>query len=433
VSDGVELNDGYSGSINKPVGVVGMWRAKAGASAGRPWLIRQIDYVAAMSVTKGSQGEALRLFFDESGFTGPRLLDRDQSVFSYASVAVTDDEAWRIINDARTAHPVQMPELKASKLLASANGISLVAHVLDAIEGRYSFIVQDKRLVLCGKLFEYIFEPVFQNDPNLLYAKNLHRFVAMYCYIFFLGPDGEEAIRQFERYMRSLDPGDAPLLFDPKQLSRFADDDPFKMVVKFAQGYRAIIVDDNRRMKAHAADQGKWALDVTISGLWSLLNHWGATGRPLWVTCDDSKPLKALIGPLTGGDDDPGIRRARELGGQTDQMGWTLAAPISFADSRGSPGLQVADLVAGAATQAAAREGDALAQVRDRLDRHIHPHSIAPDFEVVRLGTREADVNWLVLMELGERASRGVNPMHGLAEFYQFAEESWRPDILGRD
>lgn len=375
--------------------------------------------------------ETLEVFFDESGFTGPRLLDPNQSFFSYASVAVTENEAWTIVQGARSAHPVQMPELKANKLLATSNGIALVAQVLDAVEGRYSFVIKNKLLVLCGKLFEYLFEPVFQHDPNLLYAKNLHRFVAMYCFIFFIGPQGEEAIRQFERYMRSLDPADAPLLFDPAQLGRIADDDPFKMIVKFAQGYRGAIVEDNRRMKVEASDAGKWALDVTIAGLWSLLNHWGATGRPLQVVCDDSKPLKALAGAFTGDANDPGIRRVREISGKDEPLGWRLAAPIAFADSRGSPGLQIADLVAGTVTQVAGRGGDELTALRERIDRHIHPHSVMVDFEVVRLGTRETDVNWIALMELGERAMRGVDPAHGLAEFYRSAEESWHPGILG--
>lgn len=184
-------------------------------------------------------------------------------------------------------------------------------------------------------------------------------------------------------------------------------------------------------MKSDARDAGKWALDVTIAGLWSLLNHWGATGRPLRVVCDDSKPLKALVGPLTGDANDPGIRRVREISGNDEPFGWTLAAPITFADSRGSPGLQIADLVAGTVTQLASRRVEELAGMREQIDRHIHRHSIGADFDVVQLGTRETDVNWLVLMELGERATRGIDPTFGLAEFYRTAEESWHPGILG--
>jgi hypothetical protein len=47
------------------------------------------------------------------------------------------------------------------------------------------------------------------------------------------------------------------------------------------------------------------------------------------------------------------------------------------------------------------------------------------------LGTREADVNWLVLMVLAERADRGDDPRFGLEAVYQYAEESWTPDRLG--
>ena len=208
----------------------------------------------------------LDVFFDEAGFTGPRLLDPVQRVFTYASVAISNEEAWEILSRARRSNPVQMPELKASKLLGSAAGVALIAEVLNHIEGRYTFVLQDKLLVLCGKVFEYIFEPVFQQDTSLLYAKNLHRFVAMYCYIFFIGPQGEEAIRQFERFMRTLDPSEAPLLFDPSRLADFADEDPFKIVVKFALGYRDIIVSDNQRMRVEVSDAGKWALDVSIAG-----------------------------------------------------------------------------------------------------------------------------------------------------------------------
>lgn len=386
-----------------------------------------------MSIDKNA-ADPLDVFFDESGFTGPRLLDPAQRFFSYASVAITDDEAWTILSRAREDHPVQMPELKASKLLGSTTGAALIADVLDAVEGRYTFVLQDKLLVLCGKVFEYIFEPVFQHDPSLLYRKNLHKFVAMYCFIFFQGPEGEEAIRQFERFMRTLDPSEAPLLFNPDRLGDMADDDPFKMVVQFAQGYRDIIIADNQRMRVETSDGGKWALDVSIAGLWSLLNHWGATGRPLNVTCDDSKPLKDQVAPLTGGDDDPGIRRALDISGNDEAFGWTLARPIAFGDSRDHPGLQVADLVAGAASRILTQDlNPALEGVRSALMRHIHKHSIMPDFDYVQLGTREVDVNWIVLMELGQRAAKGLDPRTGLADFYAAAEKTWVPERLGGD
>ena len=373
---------------------------------------------------------ALNLFFDESGFTGPRLLDEAQRHFAYASVAYSDEDSWRLLQESRATYPVQMPELKAQKLLKTDRGVALVEHVLDAIEGRYSFVVQNKLLVLCGKFFEYIYEPVVQQSPELLYEKGLHKFVAMYAFIFFQGELGGRAVNEFQAYMKTLDPEDAPLLFDPTTRSIVDPDDPFGIVLDFAQGYREQIIADNTRMRRESIDEGKWVLDVSVSGLWSLLNYWGQKGRPLSVTCDDSKPIRAIIDQFPGGDEDPGLQRLRAMGRDETGFGFHLARRVALIDSRGSPGLQLADLVAGSATAAVDPSKSGLEGIRERLSRHVHRDSIAPDFDVLALGTKETDVNWIVLMELGKRAQTGADPMIGLADFYSAAEKSWRPERL---
>ena len=82
--------------------------------------------------------EILEIACDESGHTGPNLLQKDQRYFAYASVAIGDTDAFAIIQKARTAHPVQMPELKARALMGSAQGRRLIASLLRDIEGRYT-------------------------------------------------------------------------------------------------------------------------------------------------------------------------------------------------------------------------------------------------------------------------------------------------------
>jgi hypothetical protein len=153
---------------------------------------------------------------DEAGHTGPDLLDKDQRYFAYASVAITDAEASEIIQEARATYPVQMAELKASRLMGSRQGRRLMVALLKAIEGRYIVTVNDKLLALCGWFFEYIYEPVYQADPSLLYQKDLHRFVAMYAWLWMTDNESQarQTIEQFQRYMRSRDPADAPFLFD---------------------------------------------------------------------------------------------------------------------------------------------------------------------------------------------------------------------------
>jgi hypothetical protein len=102
-------------------------------------------------------------------------LDKDQRYFAYASVAITDAEASEIIRQARASYPVQMAELKASRLMGSTQGRRLIVALLKTIEGRYIVSINDKLLALCGWFFEYIYEPVYQANPSLLYEEDLHR------------------------------------------------------------------------------------------------------------------------------------------------------------------------------------------------------------------------------------------------------------------
>src|SRR5260370_40026908 len=116
--------------------------------------------------------------------------------------------------------------------MGSVRGRALIADVLKACEGRYAANAHDKLLALCGWLFEYIYEPVYQDDPWLLYEKNFHRFAAMFSWLWIneAGGDGRIVIEQFQRYMRSLDPADAPYLFDRPMppLSVDGDEHPFE-------------------------------------------------------------------------------------------------------------------------------------------------------------------------------------------------------------
>jgi hypothetical protein len=150
---------------------------------------------------------------DEAGYTGPDLLNPEQPFFSYASHDLSLAEADAVISAARARYRVQMPELKANKLIQSARGRALISDVLDRIEGRYMASLFDKRLSLMSKLFEYIYEPVLQHNNLLFYKNYLHRFVANYLYVLTLDQPVRQLAREFEAFMRSLDPSDAPLIF----------------------------------------------------------------------------------------------------------------------------------------------------------------------------------------------------------------------------
>ena len=152
--------------------------------------------------------------FDESGFTGPNLLRDDQPVFAYAAVELSIEEANQLIAEIRDGRKpvIQAAELKASGLRKRKDWPEIAGLVLSRMEGRYSFLVADKRLAFAGKVFEYLMEPVLEDNSLLFYRHGLHRLVAgaVYRSIATAGGPAEDLALQLETFMRSFDPADAP-------------------------------------------------------------------------------------------------------------------------------------------------------------------------------------------------------------------------------
>jgi Protein of unknown function (DUF3800) len=374
--------------------------------------------------------EILNIACDEAGHTGPDLLSQNQRYFGFASVAIGDIEAAELIDNARTTNTVQMPGLKASKLLRTERGRKIIAALLMSCEGRYAVNVYDKLLALCCQFFEYIYEPVFKDDPWLLYKKNMHRFVAMYAFLWMTDHESEarRAISEFQVYMRSRDPADAPFLFDNPRVPLSADgsrEHPFESVLRFAYGYRDIIIADNAELGTQLPDSGRWTLDLSATSLWSHLNRWGREGKPLSVLCDSSRPLQAMAGKFTGDENDPGIVRTRQKG-NTEQLGWKLVHPVEFVESKHHPAIQIADVIAGTAVATIAQtlpQGNEA--IAESIARHGMAESILPDFDIVNPANREAAVNALILYGLATRAERYANPYESLPALYHAAEVAW--------
>jgi hypothetical protein len=372
--------------------------------------------------------DALEIFCDEAGSTGPALLDPDQPLFAFASVQMSDEEARAIIEEGLKRHPVQMPELKAAKLLRTDRGRSLVVALVEAAEGRFAVSVHDKLLALCACFFEYIYEPVFKTSPWLLYEKHLHRFVAMIMWVWFKSKekDTHTAISQFQAYMRTLDEKEAPLLFASVHtlVSSGEPQDPFESILRFARGYRDAILAENALMRTALPNEGRWVLDLSATSLWSHLNHWGERQLPLHVSCDASKPLKSIIAEFTGDANDPGILRARDKG-STQEFGWKYASRPSFVDSRDHPAIQLADVIAGAANFVAGGHMRGESRLGSLILNHGLRHCIVPDAAIVDPGTREAAVNAAMLYRLAWKAEQRLDPHDNLEQEYKYAEAQW--------
>jgi len=116
--------------------------------------------------------------------------------------------------------------------------------------------------------------------------------------------------------------------------------------------------------------------------------------------------------------------------GRTHQITFNLAHKIRFASSDTTPGLQLADLVAGAASLALKSPDDEFSRHwREGSSGAMHSSSVLPDLSEVDLDTERAVVNALVLQELVDRSVRGVSLLRGVSEFIEFAQES-APRIL---
>src|SRR3954454_17408647 len=127
-----------------------------------------------------------RIYCDEAGFTGAKLLDADQPLFAYSSVAVSDQEAHDMVSQLRSDNRLQGDELKGCNLMRSSRGRRAVVFALTRLRGRYIVTGYDKKLSLAAKFFEYIFEPVLAENNLLFYRNNFHRFIAALIYIMFI-------------------------------------------------------------------------------------------------------------------------------------------------------------------------------------------------------------------------------------------------------
>lgn len=361
---------------------------------------------------------------DEAGFTGNHLLDPHQRYFAFASHDLSASESEHLLSDVRAIFNVQMPELKAHKLLKSAQGRRLLEFVLDRMDGRYIATLYDKRLALCCKVFEYIYEPVLQANNKLFYDNNLHRFVAMFLYMHTLATPASMSTLadEFETFMRSLDPADAPTLFGA-DASDGRSDYLLALIRRFARGFNVVIARGTRDLRS-TPDQGKWILDLSLTALNGHLVAWGERHPLLEVLCDDSKPLRSLAGiydVMINRQDHPEIN----IFGKPRRLTWNMSGPIRFAASNADAGLQLSDLIAGCTVRAPdADENEALRPIAARIGVHLHDECLVPDMSFVDPESDEAAVNFLILYGLAERAKNGEDPLEDMAAIYHFARKS---------
>lgn len=351
---------------------------------------------------------------DEAGYTGPALLDVAQPYFVYASHDLCIAESEALIADIRARFPIQAAELKSQGLKRRNDWPAICEMITGRCAGRVIVIASDKKVALAGKVFEYLFEPVLEDNNGLFYTIDFHRFIMNAVHEVLSKADNPygELATQMQRFMRTFDPETAPSLF-----AEAAGRHPVIMerILTFCRGYADVIAQRTSHLRPGNSTTGKWALDLTSTSLFTLiLSGWGHRHDRLTVLCDDSKPLKdgdVLFDGFIGREGEEQL----EAGRYQVPIRGNLTGPIEFGSSMTHPTLQVADLVAGVTAHALANE--VAPEVRRWVWDHMHMNYIMADPSLSSQASPTGKMGRAVLKELARRAAAGEDPLEGMPRF----------------
>lgn len=356
-----------------------------------------------------------KIYFDESGFTGNNLLNPNQTMFSYGSVATCDEEAKDFVEYLIKKFGVQNGELKGSKLVRYNRGRKAISEIFNRFNGRIKVSLSNKKFALSGKFFEYIFEPCISENNSLFYGINFHRFIANILYLEFIarGAGAEELFVEFEELMRTDSLDRLNSLFSS---SVHPENSPIMLQIReFALSQKDAIKKELESFPGDGA--GKWVLDLTNTALFSLLATWGLEHEQLTAICDDAKPLQhnqQLYNGMINRTD----KHFSHIGGEEQPITFNLSGPIQLVDSTTYHGIQLADAIAAASVYAASGATDKHAnEWRELFPDIVIYGSLMPDFKHVDLSRYEVQRNAVTLLELHSRSINGQSLLDGMPEY----------------
>jgi len=365
----------------------------------------------------------VKIYFDESGFTGNNLLHPNQTIFSYGSVQVEEDEAHEFVQSIIRKYNVQGGELKGKNLIKYNKGRRALSEILSHFNDRMKASVSEKKYALAAKFFEYIFEPLLQRNSYLFYKLDFHRFISNILYVELIdrGAGAENIFEDFERLMRT---GDFERLYSLFSSSTHPEVSPIlSQIREFAMLNRSTIADELNGYVGEGA--GKWVLDLTDTALFSLLAEWGQEHDQLTAICDQSKPLSAiqtLFDVMINRTD----KKYSLLGNKETPITFNLSESLKLVDSKATPGVQIADCIASAFAYAVNRTvtDDYGLEWRQYIKSSIINGSVFADLNFVDFDKLSVQRNAVILLKLLERSKRGLDLLEGMPEYVAMISEA---------
>jgi hypothetical protein len=166
---------------------------------------------------------------------------------------------------------------------------------------------------------------------------------------------------------------------------------------------------------------GKWILDLTHSSLVSLLSEWGQEYYQLRVFCDASKPLQEQVEfyqAMVNKEE----KIFMELGEKEHAITFNLSGVPQLVNSQSYPGIQIADILAGAFTFVFREnsKGNYTSypdEWRSYLINCASGYSVVPDFEHLNFKKLNVKRNYLILEELTNRSIRNISLLYDIETF----------------
>lgn len=284
-----------------------------------------------------------KVYIDESGATGNNVDDATQPLFIIASVELGKDEIDSTLDFARKASGTHAPELKAKHMRKRSDSARIFQGVLERVKGRAHVVAYQKTFSVFLKAYDYFLDPLDNDAFGLAMHVNLHRRIAQCLYEEYAdGHPSARAIRQavvemgYHKRSAALE----TLVSHPPML---ADGTFASLLHILVSEYRDVIMDEFSAMKA--ADAAKWNLEFTMPGIFWSACYWSKRLGSFKLICDKSKPIADQEELLSA------ALRAGENGSLVNDEDYHWPPKVTDWCARSStdePGLQVADLVAGA-------------------------------------------------------------------------------------
>ncbi len=278
--------------------------------------------------------------FDEAGNSGGNLLDVEQPVFVLASVSLTDEQAFSVLD-------AQDQEQKFSKLKRSSKGQEAILRILDSpilTEDRYVISGFHKRFMTITKMVDLLVEPLAHRDGVNLYERGANLALAnmlYHCLPVFLGRRVfDMLIDRFVGMVRTPSHRTIQKFYQLLETAyrRHGDED-------FAAGI-AVLLASRVIAEDHADAWDGSELDPAIPAFVEHASVWtGRFGAPFRIVHDESKPIvnEQLVLEAMMSETDEHI----EIGYDRRKMNFPIAAKeIELLDSAAYRQIQVADIVA---------------------------------------------------------------------------------------